>query len=149
MLDSTNKTTTATPANSPKTDATQAFSATAESGSARAKEAFEKMSAARAEATALIENSCSTAVKGAQDYNTKLIEFANANTEAAFAFAQRLFGVNSPLEFIGLSTEHSKKYFERLTEQAKELAALAQKVTLETAASLKTGATKPFSQSLS
>ena len=52
MLDSTNKTTTATPANSPKTDATQAFRARAESGSARAKEAFEKMSAARAEAIA-------------------------------------------------------------------------------------------------
>jgi phasin len=146
MLDSTNKTTTATPANSPKTDATQAFRARAESGSARAKEAFEKMSAARAEATALIENSCSTAVKGAKDYNTKLIEFANANTEAAFAFAQKLLGVNSPSEFIELSTEHSNKHFERLTEQAKELAALAQKVTIETAASLKTSATKSFSQ---
>jgi phasin len=144
MLDSTTKTTTAKPAISPKIDATQAFRATAENGSAQVKEALEKMSAATAEATALIKNSYSTAAKGAQDYNTKVIEFANANTEAAFAFAQKLFGVKSPLDFIKLSTEHSHKQFETLTEQTKELAALAQKVTLATAEPLKTGVTKAF-----
>ncbi|MGC2217600.1 MAG: hypothetical protein WA645_08045, partial [Pseudolabrys sp.] len=63
MLDSTTKTTTAKPA---KVDATQAFRATAENGSAQVKEAFEKMSASTAEATALIKDSYSTAVKGAQ-----------------------------------------------------------------------------------
>src|SRR4249919_3020719 len=79
MLDSTTKTMTAKSASSPKLDATQAFRATAEQGSAQAKEAFEKMSAATAEATDLIKNSCATAVKGAQDYNTKFIEFAQNN----------------------------------------------------------------------
>jgi phasin len=127
-------------------DATQAFRATAENGSAQAKEAFEKMSAATAEATALIKNCYSTAVKGAQEYNTKVIEFANANTEAAFAFAQKLSGVKSPTEFIELSTDHSRKQFETLTEQTKELAALAQNVTLAAAGPLKTGVTKAFSQ---
>jgi phasin len=117
-----------------------------EHGSAQAKEAFEKMSAATAEATALIKNSYSTAAKCAQEYNTKVIEFANANTEAAFTFAQKLFGVKSPSEFIKLSTEHSHEQFETLTEQTKELAALAQKVTLATAEPLKTGVTKAFSQ---
>jgi phasin len=146
MLDATTKTTTTKPANSPKMDATQAFRATAESGSAQAKEAFEKMSAATAEATALIKNCYSTAVKGAQEYNTKVIEFANANTEAAFAFAQKLSGVKSPSEFIELSTDHSRKQFETLTEQTKELAALAQNVTLAAAEPLKTGVTKAFSQ---
>ena len=115
-------------------------------GSAQAKEAFEKISAATAEATALIKNSYSTAVKGSQEYNTKVIEFANANTEAAFGFAQKLFGVKSPSDFIELSTEHSHQQFETLTEQSKELAALAQKVTLATAEPLKTGVTKAFSQ---
>jgi hypothetical protein len=74
-------------------DATQAFRATAETGSAQVKEAFEKMSAATAEASGLIKDSYSTALKGAQDYNAKVIEFANANTEAAIGFAQKLFGV--------------------------------------------------------
>jgi phasin len=146
MLDQTTKTTTTKPASSPKMDATQAFRVTAENGSAHAKEAFEKMSAGTAEAAALIKNSYSTAVKGAQDYNTKLIECAQTNTESAFAFAQKLFGVKSPSDFIELSTEHSHKQFETLTEQTKELAALAQKVTLATAEPLKTGVTKAFSQ---
>ena len=146
MLDLTTKTTTAKPASSPKLDAVQGFRAAAENGSAQAKEAFEKMSAAAVEATALLKNSYSTAVKGAQDYNTKVIEFANANTEVAFAFAQKLFAVKSPSEFIELSTEHSHRQFETLTEQTKELAALAQKVTLATAEPLKTGVTKAFVQ---
>jgi phasin len=127
-------------------DATQAFRATAENGSAQAKEAFEKMSAATAEANDLIKNSYSTAVKGAQDYNAKVIEFANANTEAVFAFAQKLFGVKSPSDFIEMSTEHSRRQIETLTEQTKELAALAQKVTLASAEPLKTGVTKAFGQ---
>src|ERR1039457_2357397 len=146
MLDSTTKTTTAKPASSPRMDATQAFRATAENGPPQAKEAFEKMSTATAEATDLIKNSYSTAVKGAQDYNTKFIEFAQTNTEAAFDFVQKLSGVKSPSDFIELSTEHSRKQFETLTEQTKELAALAQKVTLATVEPLKTGVTKVFGQ---
>ena len=146
MLDTTTKTTTAKPASSTKMDATQAFRATAENGSAQVTEAFEKMSAATAEATALIKSSYSTAAKGVQDYNTKVIEFAQTNTKAALDFVQKLSGVKSPSEFIELSTDQSRKQFETLTEQTKELAALAQKVTLLTVEPLKTGVTKAFGQ---
>ena len=127
-------------------NATQAFRATAENGSAQVKEAFEKMSASTAEATALIKDSYSTAVKGAQEYSTKFIEFAQNNTKAAFDFVQKLSGVKSPSDFFELSTDHSRKQFETLTEQTKELAALAQKVTLATVEPLKTGVTKAFGQ---
>jgi len=146
MLDARTKTTTTKPASSPKMDATQAFRATAENGSAQAKEAFEKMSAATAEATDLIKNSFSTAVKGAQDYNAKVIEFVQTNTKATVDFVQKLSGVKSPSEFIELSTDHSRTQFETLTEQTKELAALAQKVTLANVEPLKAGVTKAFSQ---
>jgi phasin len=115
-------------------------------GAAQAKEAFEKMNVATADAAALIKNSYSTVVKGAQDYNNKVIEFAQANTVAAFDFAQKLSGVKSPSDFMELSTEHSREQLEALTEQTKELAALAQKVTLATAEPLKTGVSKAFSQ---
>ena len=54
-------------AGSTKRDATEPFSAMAQNGSAQAKEVFEKMSAATADAAALIKNSYSTAVKGGQD----------------------------------------------------------------------------------
>src|SRR5664280_2844089 len=147
MSESTTKTTTTKPASSPQMDATQAFRATAESGAAQAKEAFEKMSAATADATALVQNSYSTAIKGVQDYNTKVLEFANANTEAAFAFAKTLSGVKSPSDFIELSTKYSSKQLETLTEQTKELAELAQKVTLATTESFKTGIPQAFGQS--
>ena len=147
MLDSTTKTTTAKPASSSKIDATQAFRATAEKGTAQAKEAFEKMSGATAEATDLIKNSFSTAVKGAQDYNTKFIEFAQANTEASLDFVQKLSGLKSPSDIIELSTDHSRKQFETLSEQTKELVELAQKVTLATVEPLETGVTKAFGQS--
>ena len=118
----------------------------AKNSSAQAKEAFEKMNVATADAAALIKNSYSTVVKGAQDYNNKVIEFAQANTVAAFDFAQKLSGVKSPSDFMELSTEHSREQFETLTEQTKELAALAQKVTLAAAEPLKTGVSKVFSQ---
>ena len=146
MLDSTTKTTTAKSASSPRMDATQAFRATAEKGTAQAKQAFEKVSAATAETSDLIQNSFSTALKGAQDYNTKVIEFAQANTKAALDFVKKLSGVESPSDFIELSTNHSREQFETLTEQTKELAALAQKVTLAAVEPLKTGVSKAFSQ---
>jgi phasin len=146
MLDSTTKSTTPKSASSPKTDAMQAFRATAEKGSAEAKESFEKMSAATAEATDLIKSSFSTAVKGAQDYNAKVIDFVQTNTKATVDFVQKLSGVKSPSDFIELSNDHSRMQFETLTEQTKELAALAQKVTLATVEPLKTGVTKAFGQ---
>jgi hypothetical protein len=59
---------------------------------------------------------------------------------------QKLSGVKSPSDFIELSTDHSRKQFETLTEQTKELAALAQKVTFATVEPLKTGVTKAFGQ---
>jgi len=117
-----------------------------EKRSAQAREGFEKMSSAAVEAAALIKSSYSTVVKGAQDYNNKVIEFAQINTVVAFDFAQKLSGVKSPSDFVELSTEHSRKQFETLTEQTKELSALAQKVTLATAEPIKTGVTKAFSQ---
>jgi len=138
------KTTATKPAGFPKTDAPQAFRDMAEKGTAQAKETYEKMSAATTEAASLIENGYSTAVKGVRDYNDKFIEFAWANTNAAFDFLQKLSGVKSPSEFVGLSSEHARKQFEVLTEQTKQLAALAQKATLATAEPLKTSVAKAF-----
>jgi phasin len=107
-------------------------------------EAYEKMSAATAQTTDLIKDSYSTAVKGVQAYNNKLLEFSQTNTNVAFEFVQKLLGVKSPSEFMELSTERARKQFETLTEQTKELTALAQKVSLATAKPLKAGVTKAF-----
>mgnify|MGYP001144852770 CR=1 FL=1 len=72
-----------------------------------------------------------------QDYNKKLLEFAHANTKATFDFAQRISGVKSPSEFVELSTKLAQQQLTTLTEQTRQLAALAQQVTLATAEPLK------------
>jgi len=117
-----------------------------ETGSAQTKQAFEKMTAATAEATTMMKDSYSTAVRHIQDYNTKFIEFAQTNTEAALTFVQQLSSVKSPTEFFELSTNHSRKQFENLTEQAKELAMLAQKAMSATAERVQTDVSKAYSQ---
>src|SRR5580658_1168056 len=67
-----------------KTATPQALRQFAENGAAQARESYEKMSAATAEASNLIQTSCTTAAKGAAEYNAKLIEIACANANASF-----------------------------------------------------------------
>jgi phasin len=121
-----------------KTDAPEQFREMAEKGAAQSKEAFEKMSSATGQAADVMQNCYLAAVKGMQDYNNKVIEFTHANTKAAFDFAQRMSGVKSPSEFVELSNELAQQQLTTLTEQTKQLAALAQQVTLATAEPLKT-----------
>jgi phasin len=129
-----------------KTDASEQFREIAENGAAQSKKAFDTVSAATGEAANVMKNCYSTAIKGAQDYNNKVIEFTRANTNAVFDFAHRISGVKSPSEFVELSTEHARQQVETLTNQTTQLAALAQQVTLATAEPLKTGTTKAFGQ---
>src|ERR1700731_3202782 len=98
-MDTNTETTATKPAGFPKKDAPQAFREIAEKGTTKAKKNYEKMNAATTEAADLIKNSYSTAVKGLQDYNNKIIEFTHANTNAAFDFVQKLSGVKSPSAF--------------------------------------------------
>jgi phasin len=145
-MDKNTKTTATKPVSSPMPDARQAFTKMAEEGTTQAKEAYEKMSTATTEAADLIKNSYSIVVKGAQDYNEKFIEFTQANTHAAFDFVQKLSDVKSPTAFVELSTEHARKQLETLTEQIKQLTAIAQKVTLATAEPFKSGVAKAFNE---
>jgi phasin len=143
-MDKNTETTATKPAGFPKTDAPQAFREMAEKGTTQAKENYEKMNAATTEAADLIKNSYSTAVKGVEDYNNKFIEFARANTNAAFDFVEKMSGVKSPSVFVELWAEHVRKQVETLAEQTKQLAALAQKAMIATAEPLKTGVAAAF-----
>src|SRR5438445_265542 len=117
---------------------------------AKPAEAYEKMCAATTEATDLIKDGYSTALKGAQDYNNKLLEFAQSNSDTAFEFAQRLLRAESSSELAELSNAACRQSA-TLTEQTKELAALVQaalvqKATLASTETIKAGATKAFRQ---
>jgi hypothetical protein len=100
------------------------------------------MNAAAGEATRQMRDTYSATFKGVQDYNTKVLEFAHANINAAFEHARKLWSVRSPAEFFSLSNDHLRQQFEILFREAQELAAFAQKMTAATTESVKAGVQK-------
>ena len=137
---------TTRPASAPRTEGHQPLREMADGGAAQARKSFENMSASTAEASSLIQNACSTAAQSAMGYNAKVVEIARVNTNAALDYADQLLGVKSPSEFFELSATHARKQLEVLSEQTKELTALAQKVATETSEPIKGGASKMFNK---
>ena len=127
-----------------KMETPQAIREMAEKGTAQAKASFEKLSAATAAASSVMQNAGETATQGIKESNAKVIEFARTNRNTAFDNANELLAVKSPTEFFKVSAEQARKQFEVLAAQTKELTALSQKVMLETAEPLKAGAAKMF-----
>jgi phasin len=132
----------------PKVEMPAAFREFAERGVAQCKDTYEKMKAAAEEATDVLETTYTTATKGASDYGLKVIETARANTNATLDFAGELITAKSLSEIIELYSTHARKQFEAMTEQTKELTALAQKVMTETAEPIKNGMNKAFNKTV-
>ncbi len=109
-----------------------AFRELAEKGVSQAKEQYEKMKSAAEEATGVMEDTYASASKGAAVYGQKVIDNARANSNAAFDLFGALLSAKSYAEVVELSTGYARKQFETLTEQAKELNAVAQKAGTET-----------------
>lgn len=130
----------------PKMEIPAAFRELAEKSVSQAKETYEKMKSAAEEATDVLEDTYATATKGASDYGLKVIEAARVNTNAAFDFAGELMAAKTLSEMVELSSTHARKQFEALTQQSKELSALAQKVATETAEPIKSGVSKALSK---
>lgn len=125
----------------PKMEVPAAFREIAEKSVSQAKDNWEKMKSATEEATDVLETSYATASKGAADYGMKVIDLARTNTNTAFDFASQLLAAKSISEVVELSSSHVRTQFETATAQAKELTALAQKVTTETVEPIKAGVT--------
>jgi phasin len=107
-------------------------------------QAFERIGTAANEATESIRHGCSKAVKGAQDYHNRMLEFAQANTNYTFEFAQKLLSVKSPSEFFEVSADHTRRQWEVIAEQAKQLTELAQKATIASTEPLRSGFENAF-----
>src|SRR5215218_3092979 len=73
---------TSTKPKSSNTDAAQQVREMTETGAQQSKEVFEKISMATSEAAQVMTNCCSAALKGMQDYNSKLIEFTQVNAKS-------------------------------------------------------------------
>jgi phasin len=128
----------------PKMEIPAAFREIAEKSVSQAKETYEKMKSAAEEATDVLEDTYATATKGVSDFGLKLIEAARENTNSTFDFATQLMTVKSLSEVVELSTAHTRKQYEAVTAQTKELAAIAQKVAVDTAEPVKESFGKVF-----
>jgi len=117
-----------------------------ETGAQQSKAVFEKIAAATNEAAEVMTNCCSTALNGMQEYNSKLIEFTQANAKSHVEFLQKVAGVKSPTEFLELSTSHNRSQLDRLADQAKQLTELTKQVTLAAAEPVKTGLAKVYNR---
>jgi phasin len=116
----------------------------AEKGVSQARDSYAKFKDAAETHNGTMEAVFTNASKGASTYSAKLVEFMKANTTASLDFAQELFGVKTPAEALELWTSHTRKQFETLSAQAKELAELGQKVATETVEPIKATASKYY-----
>jgi hypothetical protein len=103
-----------------------------------AREAVEKGSAAAEESAREsargAEQSYLAAADGFRDFNVRLIEMAHTNTLAALDSVREISTARGPSEAASLWSSLAQKQFETLTEQAKELTALAQRIATSSAA---------------
>jgi len=127
---------------SPSASAPHQLRGIAEKSAKQSKEIFEKIGSVTTDAASVMQDCCSTALRGIQDYHGKVLEFAQENTKSYADFVQRLAAVKTPSEFVEVSSKHAQQQLEALADQTKQLAALAQQVTLKTTEPLKTGFAK-------
>jgi len=106
--------------------------------------ASERVGRAANKAADVLRDSSWGTMKGLQDYNEKVLEIAQTNINATFDFFRRVVAAKSPSELITVATEHGRRQFETSNEQAKELAALAQRLALESTEPVKEYATNTF-----
>ncbi len=117
------------------------FAATA---TTTAREAVRKGTLAADESTRMLGESYFAVAEAVRDFNMKLIEITQANMMATLNFAQEVATAKSPPEAAALCSSHARKNFETLTDQSKQLTALAQRVVTSAAEPL----TNSFSQPL-
>jgi phasin len=128
------------------TEVPAAMQELADKGTAHTMNTLKNAKAATEELSNLFQHTYTAAAKGVADYNLRVIEMARINTNAAFDYAQELLAAKSPSEFIALSNASTRKHFETMTAQTKELTTLAQKVAIDTGEPLKTGITGAFNR---
>ena len=91
-------------------------------------EAFETMTSATNDATDVVQNGLARALKSIQEYNGKVFEFTKSNTHSYVEFVHRMAGIKSPLDFLDIFHDHSRRQMTTLSGQAQELASLIQKI---------------------
>ena len=88
-----------------------------------ARENFDKMLATGAET---VQEGVASALENVRDLNVRLIDMAQANTDAAFDLAREVAEAKAPSDLVQAWTTHASKQFDMLTQQASDLTTLGQ-----------------------
>lgn len=118
----------------------------AEKGVAESRAAYARVKTSAEDATQSLETSYAAACEGVTAINAKTVEALRVNVEAGFGFLKALTGAKSLPEAMEVQTGHMRKQFDTLAIQARDMAALAQKIAKEAAAPIKAGIDKAFAQ---
>ena len=114
----------------------------AEKGVSQARDNYARFKDAAETHNGTVEAVFTSASKGASAWSAKMLEFFKANTTSSLDFAQELFAIKTPVAAMELWTAHTRKQFETLAAQAKELAELGKQVATETVEPIKASAAK-------
>jgi hypothetical protein len=90
--------------------------------------AEKKTTEATREAVGRMQENSAKVADGLLDYQAKVLSATQANIDAMFEYAQEAVKARSMPELVELSTKHSRRQLEVMTEQARELAGAAQKL---------------------
>ena len=91
-----------------------------------ARENFDQMLATGVEAVQGVQEGVASALENVRDLNVRLIDMAQANTDAAFDLAREVAEAKAPSDLVQAWTTHATKQFDMLTKQASELTTLGQ-----------------------
>ncbi len=99
--------------------------------------AYDKVKHAAEDVTDTIETSYVTVTRGIGELNQKALEGLKAQADASLEHFKALAAARSIPEALSLQTDFARKQFEVISNQMKEMTALAQKVAVEAAEPLK------------
>jgi hypothetical protein len=106
----------------------EAYRKMAEVNLSKADDTYQKVKAVAQAATHLVESS-SLIEKGYSAYQLKVMEIAQANTVAAFDLVGKLMSARTFEEFVEISVAHTRKQYEGLVLNSKELATLTRRLS--------------------
>ena len=112
----------------------------------RASESVREISENTREAAGRVQETSSKAAAGFREYQLKVVIATQANINAMFEFVQDLLQAQSISEMAELSATHSRRQFEMMAEQTRELASAAQKLATQANLPLTSSFGKDFDQ---
>lgn len=138
-------------ASSPASEAAKAFDApiaaltelqghlraVVEKGLVEARAAYSKAKSAADETADAVDGSYAAAKAGVVAINAKALEALRVNVEANFDFVKSALAVKSVADYVALHGEFTRRQIDAITDQTKEIGALAQKLATETAEPIK------------